>query len=127
MQDKMKKLLEQIGMKNDYLENVFGITDLGINNKIKILNENYSGAIFNNKGFTSTSTIEGHNMFIRDYSKAPVVMKIDIDKGFSGYFADNYPESELILPRNTRMRFEKAVVEKIYGVERIVLYYKVVK
>lgn len=114
-------------VKNDYLENVFGITDLGINNKIKILNENYSGTIFNNKGFTSTSTIEGHNMFIRDYSKAPVVMKIDIDKGFTGYFADNYPESELILPRNTRMRFEKAVVEKIYGVERIVLYYKVVK
>lgn len=114
-------------VKSDYLENVFGITDLGINNKIKILNENYSGSIFNNKGFTSTSTIEGHNMFIRDYSKAPVVMKIDIDKGFTGYFADNYPESELILPRNTRMRFEKAVAEKIYGVERIVLYYKVVK
>lgn len=61
---------------------------------------------FENRGYTSTSLMPGN-----EYLMSMIDMKVEIPKGTKGYVTDNFEESELILPRNTRLGIREMTVK----------------
>lgn len=61
---------------------------------------------FENKGYTSTSLMPGN-----EYLMSMIDMKVEIPKGSKGYVTDNFEESELILPRNTKLGIREMTVK----------------
>lgn len=110
---------------NDYIENVYNINPEFVEELDLIVEglQGYVGSVIEANGFTSTSTSLRNN----EFTEYPVLMVLDIDEGFTGYFANNVDESELILPRNTKMELIDVDIDEVDGVEKLVFHYKVVK
>jgi uncharacterized protein YktA (UPF0223 family) len=119
---------------NNYLENVYGkkITDVDFNkidtNKYHSfeevfadrLNDKYIGSEVEAQRFLSTSTSIDKNL---TKQVTNVMMKINVPKGNTGYFTGNSSESELILPRKTKLKLKKAYIQKIDGWNKLVIEY----
>src|SRR5699024_2037522 len=61
---------------------------------------------FTNKAYTSTSLMPDN-----EYLMSMIDMKIEIPKGSKGYVTDNFEETELILPRDTKLGIRKLSVK----------------
>lgn len=61
---------------------------------------------FTNKAYTSTSLLPGN-----EYLMSMIDMKIEVPKGSKGYITDNFEETEMILPRNTKLGIRKMTVK----------------
>lgn len=67
------------------------------------------GTEYNEKGFLSTSAVEGKNVF----DSRKVCLKISVPKGTHGYISTNNKESEIIFGTNTKLRIDGCEVTDI--------------
>ncbi len=61
------------------------------------------GCVIENKSFISTSCVVGSSIMAQDKSR-DIHLKINVPKGTNCYTTDNGKESEIILPRNIKMK-----------------------